>query len=40
VVKQIMEQHGGGIEVETEIGRGTTVRLWLDPRADMKGVAA
>ncbi|MEE8456073.1 MAG: ATP-binding protein, partial [Limibaculum sp.] len=40
VVKQIMEQHGGGIEVETEIGRGTTVRLWLDPGADMKGAAA
>ena len=40
VVKQIMEQHGGGIEVETEVGRGTTVRLWLDPEADMKGAAA
>ncbi len=40
VVKQIMEQHGGGIEVKTEVGRGTTVRLWLDPEADMKGAAA
>jgi signal transduction histidine kinase len=40
VVKQIMEQHGGGIEIETELGRGTTVRLWLDPEADKKGAAA
>jgi signal transduction histidine kinase len=40
VVKQIMEQHGGGIEVETELGRGTTVRLWLDPEADKQGAAA
>ena len=40
VVKQIMEQHGGGIEVETEVGRGTTVRLWLDPGVDTKGAAA
>jgi PAS domain S-box-containing protein len=29
VVKQIMEQHGGGIEIETEEGRGTRVCLWL-----------
>ena len=28
-VKQIMEQHGGGIEIESEEGRGTTVTLWL-----------
>jgi PAS domain S-box-containing protein len=40
VVKQIMEQHGGGIEVETEEGDGTTVRLWLNPKANLKGVAA
>ena len=40
VVKQIMEQHGGGIEVETEQGRGTTVRLWLDPEANRQGAAA
>ncbi len=30
VVKQIMEQHGGGIEIETGEGRGTRVCLWLD----------
>ena len=29
VVKQIMEQHGGGIEIESEKGRGTRVCLWL-----------
>jgi signal transduction histidine kinase len=29
VVKQIMEQHGGGIEIESEQGRGTRVCLWL-----------
>ena len=29
VVKQIMEQHGGGIEIESEEGRGTWVCLWL-----------
>jgi signal transduction histidine kinase len=29
MVKQIMEQHGGGIEIESEEGRGTWVCLWL-----------
>ncbi|MCZ6859896.1 MAG: PAS domain S-box protein [Alphaproteobacteria bacterium] len=29
VVKQIMEQHQGGVEVESEEGRGTRVCLWL-----------
>ena len=29
VVKQIMEQHGGGIEIETAEGHGTKVCLWL-----------
>ena len=28
-VKQIMEFHGGGIEVESVEGKGTTVTLWL-----------
>ena len=32
VVKQIMEQHGGGVEVETGEGRGTTFVLWLPTR--------
>jgi signal transduction histidine kinase len=29
VVKQIMEQHGGGIEIETAEGHGAKVCLWL-----------
>jgi len=29
LVKQIMEQHGGGVEIESEEGRGTKVCLWL-----------
>jgi signal transduction histidine kinase len=29
VVKHIMEQHGGGIEIESDEGRGTRVCLWL-----------
>ena len=28
-VKQVMEQHGGGIEVESIKGKGTEVKLWL-----------
>jgi signal transduction histidine kinase len=28
-VKQIMEQHDGGIEVDTKVGSGTTMTLWL-----------
>jgi signal transduction histidine kinase len=34
VVKQIMEQHQGGVEIESEEGRGTRVCLWLpyDPQ--------
>ncbi len=40
VVKQIMEQHGGGIEIETEEGRGTAVCLWLDRNALAEHAAA
>lgn len=29
VVKQIMEQHDGGVEIDSKIGRGTRVTLWL-----------
>lgn len=29
IVKQIMEQHSGGIEIESQPGAGTTVTLWL-----------
>jgi PAS domain S-box-containing protein len=29
IVKDIMEQHRGGIEIQSEVGAGTTVVLWL-----------
>jgi PAS domain S-box-containing protein len=29
IVKQIMDQHGGGVEVESKPGKGTMVTLWL-----------
>ncbi len=29
ITKQIMEQHGGGIEIQSEPGQGTIVTLWL-----------
>lgn len=29
IIKQIMEQHGGGIEVVSEQGKGTLVTLWI-----------
>jgi signal transduction histidine kinase len=29
IVKSIMEQHGGGVEVQSKVGEGTTVVLWL-----------
>ena len=36
VVKQIMEQHRGGVEIASEPGRGTEVALWL-PLANLGG---
>jgi PAS domain S-box-containing protein len=35
IVQQIMEQHGGGIDIESEVGRCTRVALWL-PLGKMK----
>jgi signal transduction histidine kinase len=35
VVEDIMTEHGGGIEVESEPGRGTAVVLWLPVEKQM-----
>jgi PAS domain S-box-containing protein len=40
VVKQIMEQHGGGIEIESEEGRGARVCLWLPISHSIHGLRA
>ncbi len=29
VVRQVLEMHGGGVEIETDPGEGTRFRLWL-----------
>ncbi len=29
IIKQIIQQHGGGIIAESEEGKGKAVRLWL-----------
>jgi signal transduction histidine kinase len=40
-VQQIMEAHGGGLEITSEENRGTTVVLWLPLERDLEeGVAA
>ncbi len=40
VVKRIMEQHGGGIEIESEEGRGARVCLWLPISHSIHGLRA
>lgn len=35
LVKQIMEQHGGGVSTEDADGGGTTVVLWLPDRPSL-----
>ena len=32
IVKQIMEMHGGGIDIESKPGEGTRTTLWLPLR--------
>ena len=40
VVKQIMEQHGGGVEIDSTPGEGTEVVLWLPlPESARKAVS-
>ena len=36
IVKDIMEHHGGGVEISSQVGVGTTVVLWL-PAPDRSG---
>lgn len=38
-VQRIMEEHGGGLEISSEEGRGTRVTLWLPLGDDSKGVS-
>ncbi|MEW6263865.1 MAG: ATP-binding protein [Thermodesulfobacteriota bacterium] len=33
IVREIIEQHGGAIKVESEVGRGTTFTFWIPARA-------
>lgn len=40
IVKQIMEQHEGGIEITSRQGRGTQVLLWLPLRRAKRKKAA
>src|SRR5262249_45391078 len=39
-VKQIVEQHGGAVSIESEVGRGTCVRIRLNPEAQATQAAA
>ncbi len=40
MVKQIMEQHGGGVEITSQEERGTEVVLWLPLAAEARGEVA
>ncbi|MEV0822858.1 sensor histidine kinase [Nonomuraea rubra] len=37
IVRQIVESHGGRVEVRSQLGRGATFTLWLPPRDDLPG---
>jgi signal transduction histidine kinase len=39
ITRQIVEAHGGAIQVTSEVGQGTTFTVWLPlPRHDMTTV--
>ncbi len=40
LVRQVMEQHGGGVEITSEEGRGTEVVLWLPLTTEARGGTA
>jgi signal transduction histidine kinase len=37
ITKALMEQHGGGIEIESALGKGTVVRLQFSPQSAVAG---
>jgi PAS domain S-box-containing protein len=37
IVKETLEGHGGGVEIDSEVGRGTKVTLWLPLQAASVG---
>jgi two-component system, NtrC family, sensor kinase len=37
VTHKLVEEHGGRIEVETQLGQGTTARVWLPYREELSG---
>ncbi len=37
IVTDIMAEHGGGIEIESEVGKGTAVVLWLSVEQEDEG---
>lgn len=39
IVKQVMEQHGGGVDIEAAPGGGALVRLWLASEAESTAAA-
>jgi PAS domain S-box-containing protein len=40
IIKNIMEDHGGGVSFQSQVGKGTTVTLWLPLPADQPSPAA
>jgi signal transduction histidine kinase len=34
IIKNVLESHGGGVEYHSEVGKGTTVVMWLPLLAD------
>lgn len=36
IVREIVEMHGGTLEIDSQVGRGTTVRVWLPAPGSVK----